>query len=63
MKFICDVRCIFLANMLQKMIFFILFDCLFGDFSTTREFLTHLETSQLPVKGCKFLPLLGTYGY
>ena len=27
-------------------------------FSPTREFFTHLETSPLPVKGCKFWPML-----
>ena len=28
--------------------------CLFGVFCPTRDFLTHLETSPLPVKGSKF---------
>ena len=37
------------------------FLCLF--FSSTREFFTCLETSPLPVKGCKFWPMLGTYGH
>ena len=30
------------------------FICLFGVFRPPREFLTHSETSLLPVKGCKF---------
>ena len=34
----------------------------FGVFRPTREFFIHLETSPLPVKGCKFWPMLGTYG-
>ena len=37
--------------------------CLFGllgIFSPTREFFTHMETSPLPVNGCKFWPMLGT---
>ena len=33
----------------------------FGFFCPTGEFFTHMETSPLPVKGCKFLPLFGTY--
>ena len=38
------------------MCLFVLF-CLFvSSFCPTREFFTHLETSPLPVKGCKFLP-------
>ena len=37
--------------------------CLFGVFHSTREFFTHMETSSLPVKGCKFWPLLGTHGH
>ena len=36
---------------------------LFGVFRPTQEFFTHLETSPLPVKGCKFLPMLGTHGH
>ena len=36
---------------------------LFGVFCPTQEFFTHLETSPLPLKGCKFLPMLGTYGH
>ena len=31
--------------------------------SHTREFLTHLERSPLPVKTCKCWPMLGSYGY
>ena len=38
-----------------------LFVCLFRVFHPTREFFTHLETSPLPVKGCKFWPMLGTH--
>ena len=35
-------------------------DCLFKVFRSTPEFFTHLETSPLPVKGCKCLPMLRT---
>ena len=34
---------------------------LFGVFRPALEFFTHLETSPMPVKGCKFWPMLGTY--
>ena len=37
--------------------------CLFGVFRPTREFFTHMEKSPLPVKGCKFWPMLGTRGH
>ena len=37
--------------------------CLFEVFRPTREFFTHMETSPLPVKGCKFWPMLGTHGH
>ena len=30
---------------------------LFGSLRPTREFFTYMETSPLPVKGCKFLPM------
>ena len=33
--------------------------CMFG-VCPTREFFTHIETSPLPVKGCKFLLMLGS---
>ena len=33
---------------------FNMFFSLFGSYRPTREFFTHLETSPLPVKGCKF---------
>ena len=36
---------------------------LFGVFRPNQEVFTHMETSPLPVKGCKFLPMLGTYGH
>ena len=29
--------------------------CLFGVFCHTRDFFTHMETSPLPLKGCKIL--------
>ena len=35
---------------------------LYGVYRPTREFFTHMETSPFPVKGCKFLPMPGTYG-
>ena len=31
-------------------------------FHPTREFFTHMETSPLPVEGCNFRCMLGTYG-
>ena len=31
--------------------------------SPTWEFFTHMETSPLPMKGWKFLPMLGTHGH
>ena len=34
-----------------------------GGFRPTREFFTHMETSPLPVKGCKFWPMLGIHGH
>ena len=38
--------------------------CLFwGILSHSRQILTHLETSPLPVKGSKFWPMLGTNGH
>ena len=37
--------------------------CLLELFRPTREFLTHMETLSLPVKGCKFWLMLGIYSY
>ena len=37
--------------------------CLFGVLHPTREFFTHMETSPLPVKDCKFWPKPGTHGH
>ena len=34
-----------------------------GVFLPTREFFTQMETSPLPVKGCKIWPMLGNYGH
>ena len=42
---------------------FRLFVCLFGVYGLTQEFFTHMETSSLPVNGCKFSTLLGTRGH
>ena len=36
---------------------------LFGVYRPTREFFIDMETLALPVKGCKFLPMLGTHGH
>ena len=36
---------------------------LFGDYRPTRKYFTHMETSRLLVKGCKFWPILGTHGH
>ena len=40
-------------NYMVKMFFVVFFVCL-GVFRPTREFYTNLETSSLPMKGCKF---------
>ena len=37
--------------------------CLFVVFLPTREFFTHLETSPLHVKSCKYWPILDTQGH
>ena len=37
-------------------------NCLFVQ-GPAREFFTHMETSPLPLKGGKFLPVLGTHGH
>ena len=42
---------------------FVFLGGLFGVYRPTREFFTHMETSPLPVKGCKFWPKLGTHGH
>ena len=45
-------------------VWFCLFVCLFEVCRPTREFFTHMETtSPLPVKGCKFFPMLGTHSH
>jgi hypothetical protein len=36
-----------------------LFVCLFTVIRLAEEFFTYMETSPLPVKGCKFMPMLG----
>ena len=38
------------------------FVCLSGILRHTREHFTHMVASPLPVKGCKFWPVLGTHG-
>ena len=40
-----------------------LFVCLFGVNCPTREIFTHMETSPLPVKGCKFWTMLDTHDH
>ena len=46
-------------------IFVCLFVCMCGVYRPTGEFFTNMETSPLPVKGCKFnfLTMLGTHGH
>ena len=39
------------------------FVCSFGIFRPSHEFSTHMETSPLLFKGCKFWPMLGTYNH
>ena len=41
------------SNRLVEFFFINLFVC-FGDFCSTRELFTHMETLPCPVKGCKF---------
>ena len=42
----------------------IIFVCLFfGVYRPTQNFFTHMETSPLPVKDCKFWSMLGTHDY
>ena len=63
-------HCLFLQNQRHRqskvlsfqclLRWFSMFVCLFGVFRPIREFFTHMETSPLPVKGCKFWPMLGT---
>ena len=40
-----------------------MFLCLCGIYRPTRESFTHMRMSPLPVKGCKFRPMLGTHGH
>ena len=42
---------------------YVLFVCLFWVYRPTREFFTHMDTSPLPVKGCRFWPMLDTHGH
>ena len=51
-----------MQNQYQRSTAFIyLFVCVFfGVYRLTWEFFTYIETSPLPVKGCKFWPMLGT---
>ena len=51
------IKNIFFKSFMLKNVVFLdcLFVCLFGVYSQTREFFTHMETSLLRVKGCKFL--------
>ena len=42
---------------------FICFVYLFEVICLTLDFFTHSETSPVPVKGCKFWHMLGTYGH
>ena len=39
------------------------FVTLFGVFHPNRAFFNHMKTLPLPVKGCKFWPILGTHGH
>ena len=44
-------------------IFRIQWFCLFGVFRPPREYFTQIEKSPLPVKGCKFWPMVSTHSY
>ena len=59
--FVCLIVCLF--AWLCVCLLVCVFVCLFGIFRPTPEFFTTLETSPLPVKGCKFWPMLGTYSH
>ena len=58
--FSINVRCYFFTWWNIDLIFVC---ALFLSFRPTREFFTHMETSPLPVKGCKFWLVLGTHGH
>ena len=49
------------ADVLFLLIENVLFVCLYGVYRPTHECFTHMVTSPLPVKGCKFWPILGTH--
>ena len=40
-----------------------LFVCFIEVYRPTRDNFTHMETSQLPLKGYNFFPMPGTHGY
>ena len=44
-------------------LFLLDFVCLFWVYRPNREFFIHMETSPLPMKGCKFGPMFGTHGH
>ena len=63
---ITQLRCLVPSLVEMKQCFlrwWFLFICLFGVYRPNRGFFSHFETTQLPVKGCKFWPMLGTYGH
>ena len=39
------------------------YNSLFEVYRPTSKFFTHMETAPLPVKGCTFLPMLGTHSH
>ena len=54
---------LFWINPIFLIILMIFVCCLFVVYHPTREFSTHMETSPLWAKGCKFWPMLGTRCY
>ena len=61
---ICGSQCLWLLTFsLLVGTLFRVFLCLNGFFSFHSRIFTHMETSPLPVKGCKFWRMLGTHGH
>ena len=53
----------FIVKFITELGILFVFFFMWGLYRPTRDFFTHMETSPLLVKGCKFLPMLGTHGH
>ena len=68
-RFQCCNRCMrliggaYLYDIWHFFLYCMFVSLLFGVYRPTREFFTHTETLPLPVKGCKFWPMVGTHGH